>query len=480
MSDAPPIPPTSARFDRYTLALIVILLVALGIRLWGLDAQSLWHDEVLTTLSASVPFTKVHESVEKNENMPPGYFYVINPWARAFGMSEFALRLPSVLFGVSAVWVIYLLGRDLFDDRCVGLIAALLLAFSRYHIAYSQEARTYSLLFLLLLLACWLAVRMTQRKSLVDQIGYVLAAAFAMYAHPFAAFALLAVNIYYFATWLILHPRPATDPRRWLICQFAFSLLFWPWLSKTLLVVRTGLPWIVESTPFPVAMLSYAGSAALLAMLILLVGVALGYGLARRDRGIFLLVLLLLLPTLGPLAFASRLYQTFIPRYGIIALAALLLLAAYGIARLRPWASALMCIAFVAVSMAHFRPGYGNYPGYEPKADIRSVAQHVRSASMGGDAVINPTRALFSRPIQHYFANTGVTVLGNTNIAPNPDKYPSLWAVYGVPEGDEAIQAPPGYDFVERAEFDRAVLYHFVAPLSPRTTTTPTRTTTAP
>ena len=479
MSDAPQPSPTSSRFDRYTLALIAILLAAIGIRLWGLDAQSLWHDEVLTTLSASVPFTQVAESVEKNENKPPGYFFVINLWAHAFGMSEFSLRLPSVLFGVASVWVMYLLGRDLFDDRRIGLIAALLLTFSRFHIAYSQEARTYSLWFLLLLLSCCFTVGMTRRNSLVDQIGYVLAAAFAMYAHPFAAFALLALNIYYFATHFVLHPKPATDPRRWLICQFAFSLLFWPWLQKTLLVVRTGLPWIIESTPFPEAILSYAGSVGLLAMLILLVGVALGYGLARRERGIVLLILLALLPTLGPLAFASRLYQTFIPRYGIIAVAALLLLAAYGIARLRPWATVLMCVAFVAVSMAHFRPGYGNYPGYEPKADIRGIARHVRSASLGGDAVINPTRALLSRPIEHYFANTGVAILGNTTDPPNPDKYPSLWAVYGIPEGYEATK-PPGYNLIERTEFDHAILCHFMAPLSPEATTAPSRTTTAP
>jgi hypothetical protein len=192
-----------------------------------------------------------------------------------------------------------------------------------------------------------------------------------------------------------------------------------------------------------------------------------------------LLILLALLSTLGPLAFASRLYQTFIPRYGIIAVAALLLLAAYGIARLRPWATMLMCVAFAAVSMAHFRPGYGNYPGYEPKSDIRGIARYVRSASMGGDAVINPSRSLFSRPIEHYFANMGVTILGNSTVAPDPDQYPSLWAVYGTPEGYEATP-PGGYNLVERTEFHHAVLCHFMAPLSPEEVTTQPRTTTAP
>jgi 4-amino-4-deoxy-L-arabinose transferase-like glycosyltransferase len=418
-----------------------------------------------------VPLSKVVESVEHNENKPPLYFFVMNLWVRLAGMSETALRLPSTLFGVAAVAVIYLLGRDLFNDRTVGLIAALMLAFSRFHIAYSQEARTYSLLFLLILLACWFAVRMIQHKAVVDQIGYVLCAALAMYAHPFAAFALLAVNIYFVACYA-LGPKPATDLRRWLILQFAFALLFWPWLSRTWLVVRTGLPWIIESTPFPMAILSYAGSPQLLALLIVLLGVTLGYALMRRERGIVLLVLLLLLPTLGPLAFASRLYQTFIPRYGIIAVAALLLLGAYGIARLRPWATVLLCAAYVAISLAHFRPGYGNYPGAEAKADIRAAAHYVRAGAMGGDAAASPTRLLFVGPIRHYLQGSDVLPLAQ-NEQPDPQRWPSFWAFYGVPEGYDDARIPPGYNLASRKDFDGVVVYHFVDPLfAPATRTT--------
>jgi 4-amino-4-deoxy-L-arabinose transferase-like glycosyltransferase len=465
MTDAQPDNPPRFRPDRHHVALGVILVLALGLRVWGIGAQSLWHDEVLTTLSASVPFLKVVDSVESNENKPPLYFFVMNLWARAAGMSEAALRLPSAFFGIAAVGVIYLLGRDLFDDRRVGLIAALLLTFSRYHIGYSQEARTYSLMFLLMLLACWFGVRIIKRTVLSDQIGYVAAATLAMYAHPFAAFALAAVNAFYFATFL-LGPRPATELRRWIILQFAFTLGFSPWLWNTWDVATTGLPWIINSTPVPAAMLSYAGSAPLLALLVALLAVALGYGLVRRERGILLLVLLIVCATLGPLMFQSKYSQTFIPRYGIVAVGGLLLLGAYGAARLRPWAGVLVCIAFVAASMAHFRPGYGNYPGAEPKADVRSAARYVRSATMGGDAVMNPTRYLLSRPIDHYFAGSGIANLGHSSTPPDPQRYPSLWVFYGDPEGYGAIKPPPGYQSVDRQSFDGIVLYHFAAPLT--------------
>lgn len=456
---------------RYSeIGLGMVLAFALGIRLWGIGAQSLWHDEVLTTISASVPFTQVAASVEQNENKPPLYFFVMNLWVRAAGLSEVALRLPSALFGAAAVGVIYLLGRDLLADRRAGLIAALLLAFSRYHIAYSQEARTYSLMFLLMLLACWFALRVTGRLSVFDQVGYVVSAALAMYAHPFAAFALAAINLFYVACFLI-GPRPATDLRRWIILQLAFSLAFWPWLAKTWLVVKTGLPWIVESVSFPMAMLSYAGSPALIALLLALIGVALGYALIKRERGIVLLILLVLVPVFGPLAFSSRLYQTFIPRYGIIVVGAMALLAAYGAARLRPWATALVCLAYVAASLAHFRPGHGNFPGAEAKANIRAASRHVLANATAGDAVVNPSHALFSRPLTHYFRDSAIPVLGQIDSV-DPRRTSNLWVFYSMPQGYEQPTAPAGYRAVERTDYDGVVLYRFAPAAEGPTTRT--------
>ncbi len=448
------------------VALAVILAAALGMRLWGIGAQSLWHDEVLTTLSATAPFPHVLDSVERNENKPPLYFIVMNLWVRGAGLSETALRLPSARLGVAAVGVMFLIGRDMFDDRRVGLIGGLLLAFSRYHIAYSQEARTYSLMFLLMLLSTWFAVRMIKRDAVGDQIAYVISAALAMYAHPFAAFALLALNLFYVACYLF-QPKPATDLRRWVVLQFAFSLLFWPWMARTWLVVKTGLPWIMQSTSFPQAMLSYAGSMALAGLLVVLIGVALGYALVKRERGILLLVLLIVLPILGPLAFSSRLYQTFIPRYGIVVVGALLLLAAYGIGRLRPWVTVLLCVAYAVISLAHFRPGHGNYPGAEQKADMRGAARHILAHAGANDAVWNPSEVLFDRPINHYLGSTGLTLFGDGE-SPDPQRFPRLWVFYDhLPhEGDPF---PAGYSNFRMKAFDGIILYELAVRPEPTT-----------
>jgi uncharacterized membrane protein len=54
------------------------------------------------------------------------------------------------LFGFISIFLIYHLARQLFN-RDVGLLSALLMALSLFHIHYSQEARQYALVTLLTL-----------------------------------------------------------------------------------------------------------------------------------------------------------------------------------------------------------------------------------------------------------------------------------------------------------------------------------------
>ena len=56
--------------------------------------------------------------------------------------------MPSVIFGILTIYLVYLIGKELFNKK-VGLIAGALLATSGLHVYYSQEARMYSLVALL-------------------------------------------------------------------------------------------------------------------------------------------------------------------------------------------------------------------------------------------------------------------------------------------------------------------------------------------
>jgi len=72
---------------------------------------------------------------------PPLYVYVTVPSIYLFGLSVWAVRLPSAIFGVLAVLGTYYLVRELFKQHeRVAILSSLLLAISPWHIQFSRSA----------------------------------------------------------------------------------------------------------------------------------------------------------------------------------------------------------------------------------------------------------------------------------------------------------------------------------------------------
>lgn len=120
-----------------THVLAAIFLIAILLRFPWLGLKSLWLDEAASVYYA----TPVFENVD---SVHPPLYYVFVHYTMAFlGRSEAAIRLPSALFSILNVALLYWLGRKLFN-RQVGLLAAALLAVSPLDIWYAQEARMYA------------------------------------------------------------------------------------------------------------------------------------------------------------------------------------------------------------------------------------------------------------------------------------------------------------------------------------------------
>jgi len=95
---------------------------------------------------------------------PPLYYLLLYYWMMLFGTSVFGMKLLSVLFGVLAIVMVYVVGRQLFDQQ-VGLLGAFILAISPFNIEFSQEARMYSLMTLLALLSTYFFVRLVRHGT---------------------------------------------------------------------------------------------------------------------------------------------------------------------------------------------------------------------------------------------------------------------------------------------------------------------------
>ena len=126
-----------------------LVLLAVALRFYRIDGQSLWSDEGTSVVLALRDLGAITRGAALDIH-PPLYYYLLHFWMTAFGSGEIAVRALSALLGAATVWLTWLLGRRLFSAP-VGLAAALLLALSPLHVQYSQETRMYVLATLLAL-----------------------------------------------------------------------------------------------------------------------------------------------------------------------------------------------------------------------------------------------------------------------------------------------------------------------------------------
>ncbi|MGB5493634.1 MAG: glycosyltransferase family 39 protein, partial [Sedimenticolaceae bacterium] len=130
-------------------ALALIVVAGAIVRLWGLGDASLWLDEAASVQFAGLPWSTLW--LTGYDNAPPLYYSVLKV-VLFISDSEFAVRLPSLVFGVLTIPVVYWAGRLVAGPQGA-LAAALVFALSAAQVEYSQEARAYSLLVFALALA---------------------------------------------------------------------------------------------------------------------------------------------------------------------------------------------------------------------------------------------------------------------------------------------------------------------------------------
>ena len=118
-----------------------LTLAALALRLWGVGAHSYWSDEGGEVWAATMPWPDPLFTTSNPD--PPLYRLLLAGLAR-LSLAEPVLRLPSVLFGAAAVYLMYRWWADL-DAPGLGLTAAALLALAPVSVYYSQEVSQYTL-----------------------------------------------------------------------------------------------------------------------------------------------------------------------------------------------------------------------------------------------------------------------------------------------------------------------------------------------
>jgi uncharacterized membrane protein len=115
------------------------------IRVLLLAVKGLTLDETVSIWLAGFPLHDIFHWAASVNQQPPLYYYLLHCWIALRSSFPYSVRFLSVLFGVAAIPVIYLIGKRL-AGPVVGLVTAVLLAVSPLHIFYAQDASMVTLL----------------------------------------------------------------------------------------------------------------------------------------------------------------------------------------------------------------------------------------------------------------------------------------------------------------------------------------------
>lgn len=403
-----------ARVSRLLLiGLVLISALGAGLRMYQLGAESFWLDEAYSVEIASFPTAEVINQLVVHDVHPPLYYFAVHFWIKFFGDSEWVVRFLSVLFGILAIPLIFLLAAELFE-RVTGLFAAALLALSQFHIGFSQEARMYTLLVSLTLLSFYFFLKLLEgKKSRLVFACYVASSTLMMHTHVYSFFIIAAQNIYFLTFAFASNEIFKRTVKRWLLAQLCLALLFVPWffaLMQQVSRVRRGF-WIPDEPPRAIldALYLHAGSVNLAWILFPLIAFAVlsAWISLRKDEGgaaasppvhreslisgrlkIYLLLLWLVCPVILPFLVSKFLSPIFLPKYTIPALPAFIILAARGLSSVRfHQLRMLVVVLIICFSLINLR----NYYGTVKKDQWRDAVAHFEKTAQANDAVLlNP------------------------------------------------------------------------------------------
>ncbi|HHT9124391.1 MAG TPA: glycosyltransferase family 39 protein [Candidatus Brocadiia bacterium] len=173
-----------------TILLCLIIFLAAFLRIYYLSTPSYSSDDVLAIKKINEISAKyiVWEALHKSR--PMLFFISVHCWQLLAGSSEFALRLPSAIFGILSVFVIFKLASLIFDKK-TALIGALLLAVNPEHFFFSCSLKAYTLTTLLALTSLYLLLRALKGHRTILWIAFCISNVMLLYTHNSAVFIVL-------------------------------------------------------------------------------------------------------------------------------------------------------------------------------------------------------------------------------------------------------------------------------------------------
>lgn len=357
--------------------------------------QSLWRDEAFSALlSEKSPLQII--PLTMRDTTPPLHYLLLHYWMIMFGTSEVALRGLSFIFHILTVFIVFLIIRKLIKSTIAQFLITLATLLNPFLLRYAFEARAYSLLAFLSVLAIYFVIT---KKYILSSVVLALA----VFTHNFALFTFIA-----FAFWFSYTNRQRLRETKKEILQLftlpILSLLVWGsiiWQQWT--KVASGF-WIKPATfslflnsfeKYTRGDLSYPAQPMLYTFTLVLCFFAFGYWLWREQKeehgnALLLLSFVALIPTLITYLISALFVPIYDERYLIATSPILILLVGYSLYRLFEvnYKVKNLVVAFVAIYMLLLIQSSEQIVSMNTKAPINYAVSQVLSKAQSEDIII--------------------------------------------------------------------------------------------
>lgn len=155
--------------------ILAVLILAASLRLWNLTGNPpglTWDEAALGYNAYSILQTARDEYGNLlplqlksfGDYKPALYAYSLIPSIVILGLNEWSVRIPSAIFGVLTVLILYLLVWELFKDWRLAILSSLMLAISPWHLQFSRAGFEANMALMLNILGAYLFILGSKRS----------------------------------------------------------------------------------------------------------------------------------------------------------------------------------------------------------------------------------------------------------------------------------------------------------------------------
>lgn len=224
---------------------VAIVLIGLLLRTFSLKTNGLWIDELWSML-ASASKNSVSQIIEAcaNDTHPPLFDILLHYVLVLFNDAEYAGRYLALLLGMIGLIASYFYGKQISQNKEVGLLTMAIVSFNHFHILYSIEGRFYTLIYLFSIIIIGEFYLFLKHGKTSSLIKYVLVSILLVYTHYYGGILIASLSIIALALLLL---KQIDWKSFWKFCLGSTAILisFLPWLPN-MLDKNTGSSWMNE------------------------------------------------------------------------------------------------------------------------------------------------------------------------------------------------------------------------------------------